>query len=199
MNTFKKSFIISIIFLIICGFIYPLLITGISQVAFNHQANGSIIKYNGKEAGSELLGQKFVDNRFLHGRISNVDYNTYKGKELKNGVSSGSSNLGPSNPELKTRVKRDIAEFLSVHKGIKRSDIPTDLLTSSASGLDPDISPKAAEIQLPLISKTTGLSMQKLKKIVSDNTQGRSLGIFGEKRVNVLKTNIDIAKAINYK
>lgn len=199
MNTFKKSFIISIIFLIICGFIYPLLITGISQVAFNHQANGSIIKYNGKEAGSELLGQKFVDNRFLHGRISNVDYNTYKGKELKNGVSSGSSNLGPSNPELKTRVKRDIAEFLSVHKGIKRSDIPTDLLTSSASGLDPDISPKAAEIQLPLISKTTGLSMQRLKKIVSANTQGRSLGIFGEKRVNVLKTNIEIAKAMNYK
>jgi potassium-transporting ATPase KdpC subunit len=205
MKTFLRSISISLVFLLVCGFIYPLCITGISQLFFNKQANGSIIEYNGKAVGSELLGQAFTDTRFFHGRVSANNYNTYKdtdkkpdknGKSVYTGLTSGSANLAPSNLALVERVKKDIDEFLKDHPGVKKEDIPTDLLTSSGSGLDPDISPESAKIQIPEISKATGISQSDLGKIVEDNTEGRALGLFGEPRVNVLKANLDIAQKL---
>jgi K+-transporting ATPase ATPase C chain len=202
MKIFLRAITLTLVLFILCGFIYPLAMTGVSQLLFHKQANGSIIEYNGKAAGSELLGQKFADSRYFHGRVSAVNYNTYKredkipdknGKTAYSGVSSGSANLAPSNPALVERVKKDIDEFLKVNPGVKKEDIPTDLLTSSGSGLDPDISPQAAEIQVPAISKATGISIDELNTIVGKYTTGRTFGIFGEPRFNVLKANIEIA------
>jgi potassium-transporting ATPase KdpC subunit len=205
MKTLIRAITVSIALLLICGVIYPLGMTGLSQLLFHKQANGSIVNYNGKPIGSELLGQAFTDARFFHGRISAVNYNTYtkkdkipdkSGKATYTGVASGSSNLAPSNPALAKRVQRDIAEFLKANPGIKEKDIPTDLLTSSGSGLDPDISPESARIQIPAISKATGISTSDLEKIVTKNTEGRTFGIFGEPRVNILKVNIEIVQRL---
>jgi K+-transporting ATPase ATPase C chain len=197
MKTLKQSIMVSIVFLILCGFIYPLLITGISQVIFNNKANGSIINFNGNKTGSALIGQNFTDPRFFKGRVSSISYNTYnKSSENINKVNSGSSNLAPSNKELADRVKKDIDAFMSTHPEIKKEDIPADLLTNSGSGLDPDISPKAAEIQVPAVSKASGISEADLRGIVGKYTEGRSLGVFGEPRVNVLKVNLEIANIL---
>lgn len=202
MKTLIRAITVSLVLLLICGVIYPLAMTGISQLLFHKQANGSIVYYNGKPVGSELLGQAFTDARFFHGRISAVNYNTYtakdkeadaNGKVAYSGVASGSSNLAPSNPALTERVKKDIAEFLKANPGIKEKDIPTDLLTSSGSGLDPDISPESARIQIPAISKATGISTDDLNKLVDKYTKGRTFGLFGEARFNVLKANMEIA------
>ncbi len=205
MKTFIRAVLMSLVFIVLCGILYPLGITGISQLVFNKQANGSIIKYNGKPAGSGLLGQAFSDMRFFHGRVSSVNYNTYKpedtkpdrnGKTAYEGIGSGSSNLAPSNPALADRVKKDLEEFLKAHPDVRREDIPADLLTSSGSGLDPNLSPEAAKIQIPAISKATGISTADLEKLVTKYTEGRSLGIFGEPRVNILKVNLEIAGII---
>lgn len=204
----KQSLTITIVLVILCGVIYPLAVTGIGQTLFNKQANGSMITYNGRKVGSELLGQNFTDARFFHGRVSAVNYNTYTkadlipdkdGKTDFNGVSSGGSNLAPSNRALQDRIKAEINEFLALNPGITKDKIPADLLTSSGSGLDPDISVQGAQIQIPLISKTTGLSKDILNKIVTDSAKGRALGIFGEPRVNVVKANLEIAKELNIK
>ncbi|MTK12748.1 MAG: K(+)-transporting ATPase subunit C [Clostridiaceae bacterium] len=208
MKTLRKSILISIVFMVLCGFIYPLTMTGISQLLFSKKANGSMIVVNGKEVGSELIGQNFTDPRFFRGRVSGVDYNTYKeedtkpnkdGKVAYGGVSSGSKNLAPSNKDLSDRVQKDIEEFLKTHPGVQKEDIPTDLLTSSGSGLDPHISPKAAEIQIPAVSKATGISETQLQNIVNKYTEGRDVGIFGEPRVNVLKVNLEIATLLKIK
>ena len=202
MKMFATAIKASIALLLICGLLYPLGMTGLSQLIFNRQANGSIIEYEGKPAGSELLGQAFSDVRFFHGRVSAYNYNTYQVEDIKPdkdgktaypGVGSGSANLAPSNPALADRVKTDMDAFLKAHPGVKKEDIPADLLTSSGSGLDPHISPKAAEIQIPAISSATGISEPELEKIVLEFTEGRQLGLFGEPRVNILKANIEIA------
>lgn len=201
MKIFIRAIAVSLALLLICGVIYPLGMTGISQLFFHRQANGSIMEYNGHPVGSELLGQAFSDTRFFHGRVSANNYNTYKDEDTKpdkngkiayQGVGSGSANLAPSNPALAERVKKDIDEFLKAHPGVKKEDIPADLLTSSGSGLDPHISPEAARIQIPEVSKATGISSSELGKIVEKYTEGRTLGIFGEPRFNVLKANMEI-------
>ena len=202
MKIIQKSIGVSIALMILCGLIYPLVMTGISQLILNKQANGSMIVVDGKEVGSELIGQSFTDPKFFRGRVSSVNYNTYteddmkpdeNGKAAYSGVGSGSQNLAPSNEALQERVETDIKDFLEAHPGVKKEDIPTDLLTSSGSGLDPNISPKAAEIQIPAVSKASGISETDLQKLVNKYTEGRSLGIFGEPRVNILKVNIEIA------
>ena len=196
---------ISLVLLLVCGLLYPLAMTGIGQLLFPHQSNGSVIWNNGKPVGSELLGQAFSDPRFFHGRVSAVGYNTYtkadtvpdkNGKKAYSGVASGSANLAPSNPALAERVKKEIAEFLKANPGIKKEQIPTDLMTSSGSGLDPHISPAAAKIQIPAIAKSTGISISELVTLVAKHTEGRQLGIFGEPRVNVLKLNLEVAKRL---
>jgi len=202
MKIIKKSIFVSITLMILCGLIYPLIMTGISQLVLNKQANGSMIVVDGKEVGSELIGQNFTDPKFFRGRISSVNYNTYteddmkldeNGKAVYSGVGSGSQNLAPSNSALKERVEKDIADFLESHPGVKKEDIPTDLLTSSGSGLDPNISPESAKIQIPAVSKASGISETDIQKLVNKYTEGKSLGIFGEPRVNILKVNIEIA------
>lgn len=208
MKIIKKSIFISITLMILCGLIYPLFMTGISQLIFNKKANGSMITVDGKEVGSELIGQNFTDPRFFRGRVSSVNYNTYKEEDTKvdesgkiayAGVGSGSQNLAPSNEALKERVEKDIADFLVANPEVKKEDIPTDLLTSSGSGLDPNISPEAAEVQIPAVSKASGISEAELHKIVDKYTEGRSLGVLGEPRVNVLKVNIEIASLLKNK
>lgn len=205
MKMLFRAITVSIVLLLICGILYPLAMTGISQLIFPKQANGSIIEYDGKPVGSELLGQSFTDARFFHGRVSSVNYNTYKpeekipdkeGKTAYSGVSSGSANLAPSNPALVERVQKDIDTFLAANPDVKKEDIPADLLTSSGSGLDPNISPEAAKIQIPAISKATGISSDDLGKIVTKYTEGRTLGIFGEPRFNVLEANMEILDRI---
>ncbi len=208
MKIIKKSIGISIMFMVLCGLIYPLFMTGISQLIFNNKANGSMVSLDGKEVGSELIGQNFTDPRFFRGRVSAVNYNTYteadtvpdeSGKAAYSGVASGSQNLAPSNDALKERVQKDIDDFLAANPGVKKEDIPTDLLTSSGSGLDPDISPESARIQIPAISKASGISEADIQKIVDKYAEGRTLGIFGEPRVNVLKVNMEIASLLNTK
>lgn len=205
LQTLKKCVLVTLVLLLICGLIYPLLLTGISQLVFPHQANGSIVEVNGEKIGSELIGQDFTDSRFLRGRVSSVGYNTYTEEDLVadadgntayGGVGSGSFNYAPTNPDLIARIEADLETFLAANPEIKKEDIPTDLLTASGSGLDPHISPEAAKVQLPAIAVATGLSEDELQKMVDNNTEGKFIGIFGEERVNVFMTNIEIAKAI---
>lgn len=196
----KKPLLITLALLVICGLAYPLLLTGISQPFFPDQANGSLLTENGKTVGSALVGQDFTDARFMKCRPSAVNYNTYTQKEKADGtypgIGSGSKNYAPTNPELKKRAEDDIAAFLKANPTVKKEDIPTDLLTASGSGLDPDISPASAAVQIPALAKATGLSEDTLKKIVRENTQGKLLGIFGEDTVNVLKVNLEISREL---
>lgn len=201
----KQAFILTIALMIICSVIYPLALTGVSQLAFNKQANGNLVMVNGEAVGSELVGQQFTDERFFRGRVSSVNYNTYteadlvpdaEGNTAYGGVSSGSFNYAPTNPDLKARVAADLKDFLEKNPDVKEEDIPADLLTASGSGLDPHISPKAAEIQIPAIAKATGLDAGALETIISNNTEHKVLGVFGEDKVNVLKANIEIAESL---
>lgn len=201
----RTSALMAVTLMLICGIIYPLLVTGVSQLVFNKQANGSLVEFDGKVVGSKLIGQNFTDDRFFRGRVSSVNYNTYMkddlvpdkdGKTAYTGAASGSANLAPSNPALAERVSKDIEEFLAKHPDVKKEDIPTDLLTSSGSGLDPDISPEAAKIQIDTISKASGISVNDLTDIVNKYTEGRQGGIFGEPRVNVLMANLEIASIL---
>ncbi|OOM15965.1 K(+)-transporting ATPase subunit C [Clostridium saccharobutylicum] len=205
MKIIKKSISISIALMVLCGLIYPLFMTGISQLIFNKKANGSMIVANGKEVGSELIGQNFTDPRFFRGRVSSINYNTYteqdtipdaSGKPAYAGVGSGSQNLAPSNEELKERVQKDIDDFLAANPSVKKEDIGTDLLTSSGSGLDPDISPESAKIQIPAVSKASGISEADLNEIVDKYTENRTFVLFGEPRVNILRVNLEIASLI---
>ena len=197
----KTPILVTLVFILICGIIYPLTVTGIGQLVFHHQANGSLIDVDGKIVGSELVGQDFKDERFMKCRPSAVNYNTYTEAEKTSGsyggVSSGSKNYGPSNKDLIKRVEEDMKIFLENNPGIKKEDIPTDLLTASGSGLDPHISPDSAKIQIPRLVRTTGLSKEVLTTIVEENTKGKVLGLFGEETVNVLMVNLEIAKKIN--
>ncbi|SBV99996.1 Potassium-transporting ATPase C chain [uncultured Eubacteriales bacterium] len=196
----KKPLLVTVAMLLICGLAYPLLLTGISQVVFPRQANGSLITIDGQAVGSELIGQDFEDPRFMKSRPSAVNYNTYTQEEKENGdyagPGSGSNNYAPTNPELVKRVEADLAEFLAANPSVKEADIPADLLTASGSGLDPHISPASAAVQIQALAKSTGLSQETLEGIVKNNTQGKLLGIFGEETVNVLKVNLEIAKEL---
>ena len=204
----KKSVLLSVVMLVLCGLIYPLAMTAIAQVLFNNKANGSMVSLNGKVVGSKLIGQSFTDKRFFRGRVSSSNYNTYTKADIKPdskgniayaGVTSGSKNLGPSNPALMARVKKNMAVFLKNHPELLAKDIPTDLLTSSASGLDPNISPQSAKIQVAAVSKATNISSSDLNNIITKNTEGKTLGIFGEPRVNVLGANLEIANILKNK
>lgn len=196
----KTAFAFSISMFILCGLVYPLAVTGISQLVFASQANGSLIYQDGQAVGSKVVGQVFEDARFMKSRPSAVNYNVYtqaeKDSEEYGGVASGSNNYAATNPDLKERVQEDIEKFLAANPSAKRGQIPADLLTASGSGLDPHISPQSAQIQLAALAHNTGLSMNTLEKIVQNNTTGKFLGVFGEPIVNVLGVNIDIAKAM---
>ena len=198
---FKNALLVSIAMFAICGFAYPMIMTGISQIIFPHQANGSLIEENGEVVGSSLVGQDFTDERLFHCRPSAYNYNTYTEEDKENGnyggVSSGSNNYAPSNPDLEKRINEDIEKFLQENPTIEKEDIPSDIITASGSGLDPHISVEAANVQIDRVSENTGLTKKQLKKMIEENTEGRFLGIFGEEKVNVLELNLSLAKEIS--
>ena len=198
---FKNALLISIAMFAICGFVYPMIMTGISQIIFPHQANGSLIEENGEVVGSSLVGQDFTDERLFHCRPSAYNYNTYTEEDKENGdyggVSSGSNNYAPSNPDLEKRINEDIEKFLQENPTIEKEDIPSDIITASGSGLDPHISVEAANVQIDRVSENTGLTKKQLKKMIEENTEGKFLGIFGEEKVNVLELNLSLAKEIS--
>ena len=201
----RQMFGVTLILLLLCGFVFPVLLTGISSMVFPAQAGGSLVYADGRAVGSKYVGQEFTKPYFMKGRPSAYHYNTYYEDAQGNryysdgspfaGVSSGSNNYAPSNPALIERVKADIETFLAANPDVTREEIPTDLMTASGSGLDPHISPASAQIQIPAIAKASGLSEAALAQIVEDNTQGKLLGILGEDTVSVLGVNLDIAAA----
>ncbi|QDX92311.1 potassium-transporting ATPase subunit KdpC [Brevibacillus laterosporus] len=177
-----KNIRVSLVLLLICGVIYPLLMTGIAQALMPIQANGSLITdANGNVVGSKLIGQTFTDPKYFSGRVSSIEYNA---------AGSGSNNYAPSNPELIERTKKDVAAFLVANPIIVQAAVPADLVTNSASGLDPHITPEAARVQVPRIAAVRNLTIEQLNQLISKHTEDRSLGLFGEKRVNVLELNI---------
>lgn len=194
----KTPLKLSLAMFIICGLIYPMMMTGLSQIIFPQQANGSLIKMDGKVVGSELVGQDFTDERLFHCRLSAVNYNTFTQKEGNKQIipSSGSENLASSNPKLEKRINEDIKKFLQENPTIKKEDIPADIITASGSGLDPHISVDAARVQMDRVSKNTHISKTELEKLIKDNTENKLLGIFGEEKVNVLKLNLSIMREI---
>ncbi len=182
---------------ILTGIAYPLLVTGIAQAAFPSQANGSLISRAGKTAGSELIGQSFDDPKYFWGRLSaTADAN---GKALSyNAGASAASNLGPTNPALVDEVKARIDALVAADPDADKdhpAPVPVDLVTSSASGLDPDISPAAALYQVHRVAKARGIDEGRLRAVVEAHTQGRALGVIGEPRVNVLRLNFALDDA----
>ncbi|MDQ6421717.1 potassium-transporting ATPase subunit KdpC [Paenibacillus sp. LHD-117] len=178
----------SIVFIILCGIIYPLACTGLAQLFMPHQANGSLIENaEGQIVGSELIGQKFADPAYFHGRVSSIDYKA---------EASGSNNYAPSNPDMLARTKESIEAWKRDNPDVPISDLPIALITNSGSGLDPHITPESADVQIPRISKLTGIPTEQLQELVKQHTEGRDLGVFGEPRVNVLKLNMALEQAL---
>ncbi len=182
-NLFRPALIILLLFTLLTGVIYPLAVTGIAQLVFPHQANGSLILKNHQVIGSDLIGQQFSDPKYFWGRLSATSPNPY------NAAASSGSNYGPTNPALFDEVKTRIAALKAADPG-NTQPIPVDLVTSSGSGLDPNISVAAALYQLPRVARQRGLSEAAVRNLVDQFTSGRTLGFIGEPRVNVLELNL---------
>lgn len=170
------------------GVVYPLLVTGIAQVAFPHAANGSLIDVNGKTVGSDLFGQPFDDPKYFWSRPSATSPQPY------NGASSSGSNQGPRNPALADAVKDRVKALRDADPG-NTSPVPVDLVTASGSGLDPHISVAAADYQVARVAKARGMAPERVRDLVGGATEGRTLGILGEPRVNVLALNLALDRA----
>ena len=174
-----------VVMTLITGVAYPLAVTGIAQVAFPRQANGSLIRKDGKIVGSELIGQAFSDPKHFWSRPSATSPTPY------NGASSSGSNRGPTNPALEDAVEARVKAMRDAGSDPSQP-VPVDLVTASASGLDPDISPAAARYQIARIAKARAIPEQRLEELVHEHTQGRSFGLLGEPRVNVLELNLAV-------
>ncbi len=188
----RPAIVVLVALTLITGLVYPLAMTGIAQLIFPYQANGSIIEQNGKVIGSELIGQNFTSDKYFHGRPSATTAPDPKDPSKTvaapyNAINSGGSNLGPSNKALVDRVKGDMAKLQKENPG---TPVPIDLVTTSASGLDPEISPEAALFQVPRIAKARNLPEDQIRQLVEDHTEGRLLGLLGKPRVNVLQLNL---------
>jgi K+-transporting ATPase ATPase C chain len=177
-----------IVFTVITGVAYPLIVTGIAQVAFKQQANGSLIVKDDKVLGSRLIGQPFSDPKYFWSRPSGTSPQPY------NGASSSGTNQGPTNPALKEAVEGRVKALRDAASDANRP-VPVDLVTASGSGLDPHISPAAAEYQIARVAKARNLPEDKVRALVERYTQGRQLGILGEPRVNVLELNLALDAA----
>lgn len=182
MKDLITSALVIFVMTVLLGVLYPLAVWGVGQALFPHQANGSLIVKDGEVVGSELIGQTFTSAKYFHSRPSAA------GDGYDAGASSG-SNLGPTNKKLIDRVTTD-AETLSEEN--QTAKIPADMVTTSASGLDPHITPAAAEFQLPRVARERGITEAKLREIVAKHTSGRDFGFLGEPRVNVLLLNLEL-------
>jgi K+-transporting ATPase ATPase C chain len=182
----KRNFITAILMTvattILLGVIYPLVVTALAQILFRDNANGQLIVRNGKVVGSRIIGQPFGTDRYFHSRPSNAG----TGYDAAN---SNASNLGPTNHALIDRVNASVAESKSDNPN---QPVPIDLVTTSGSGLDPHITPAAAEYQIPRVAKARGLSEEQVRALVQKHTEGRQLGFLGEARVNVLELNLEL-------
>jgi potassium-transporting ATPase KdpC subunit len=192
----RPAIVILLALTLITGLAYPLAITGIAEVIFPKQAQGSLIERDGAVVGSSLIGQQFASDKYFHGRPSattapDPNDSTKTVPAPYNAANSGGSNLGPSNKALIDRVQGDID---SLKKENPSMPVPADLVTTSASGLDPDISPEGALFQVPRIAKARNLPEDRIRQLVSDNTEGRWLGLIGEPHVNVLQLNLALDK-----
>lgn len=189
-NVFPKAVLIFVIFTVLCGIIYTGVITGIAQVFFPEQANGSIIEINGKKYGSELLGQQYTDNKHMWGRIMNIDVTTYVDDKGQPVMYASPSNLSPASEQYQEIVAERVDKIRVSHPDQGNMPIPEDLVTCSGSGLDPHISVAAAKYQIQRIAKAQDMTDSQVQEIVDKCTDGRFLGIFGEETVNVLKVNL---------
>jgi potassium-transporting ATPase KdpC subunit len=188
----RPAIVVLVALTLITGLIYPLAMTGIAKIVFTRQAQGSLIERGGKVIGSALIGQEFKSDKYFHGRPSatTAPNPNDPGNPLPapyNAANSGGSNLAPSNKALKDRVERDIDRLKQENPS---AAVPIDLVTTSGSGLDPDISPEAAYFQVPRVAKARNLAEDKLRQLVSEHVEERFLGILGEPRVNVLQLNL---------
>jgi K+-transporting ATPase ATPase C chain len=188
----RPAIVMLVVMTVITGLAYPLGMTGLAQLLFPHQANGSLIEKNGTVIGSELIGQNFTSEKYFHGRpsaTSEPDPNdsTKTVATPYAADNSSGSNLGPTSQALIDRVKGDVDTLQAENPG---TPIPIDLVTTSASGLDPDITPAAADFQVPRIAKARGLSQDQVRQLVAQYTTDRTFGVLGERRVNVLALNL---------
>lgn len=183
LSELKPAILITIVFTLLTGILYPLAVTGVAQLAFPHQANGSLVPVNGKDVGSSLIAQNFTKPEYFHPRPSSAGDKGY------DPTSSSPSQLGPTNPALADRLKKDAAAFRKDNPDYT-GPIPADAITSSGSGLDPDISPANAMAQSARVAKARNVSPDRIAALVTAHTEGRQFGFLGEPRVNVLELNL---------
>ena len=193
----RPTLVLLVLFTLITGLIYPYAITGIAQVVFPHQANGSLVTRDGAVIGSELMGQLFAKDEYFHGRPSATSApdpadSTKTVDAPYNAANTGGSNLGPTSKALIERIQGDVERLKGENPNAR---IPIDLVTTSASGLDPHISPEAALFQVPRVAKARNMPEDRVRQLVQDQTQGRYLGVFGEPRVSVLALNLALDRA----
>jgi K+-transporting ATPase ATPase C chain len=181
MKDLKIAILMTVVTTLLLGIIYPLVVTGLAQLLFPDKANGQLIKdKNGNFIGSKIIGQPFTSPKYFHSRPSAVGYDA---------GASGGSNLGPTNQKLIHRVKANVKRLQAENPG---APVPIDLVTTSSSGLDPHLSPAAAEFQIPSVARERNMSEDELRKLVAMHTEGRQFGFLGEPRVNVLLLNLDL-------
>jgi K+-transporting ATPase ATPase C chain len=188
----RSALVLILAMTLLTGLAYPFAMTGLASILFPYQAHGSLISHDGKVIGSELIGQNFAEDKYFHGRPSatTAPDPADSSKSIPapyNAGNSGGSNLAPSSKALAERVKGDVETLSAMNP---KAAIPVDLVTTSASGLDPDITPAAALFQVPRVAKVRGLDEESLRRLVEEKTKGRLLGILGEPRVNVLELNL---------
>lgn len=189
-SVFPKALMIFLLFTVICGVAYTGVVTGVAQLIFPDKANGSLIEVDGKKYGCELLGQQYTDEEHMWGRIMNVDISTYKDENGKTLMYAAPSNLSPASDEFEDLVAGRVKMIREANPDMNETSIPVDLVTCSGSGLDPHISPAAAEYQVARVAKANDMTEDEVRAIIKQCTDGRFLGIFGEETVNVLKVNL---------
>ncbi len=182
---FGTAFRITLMFTVLTGLIYPGVVTALCQMLFHAQANGSLVEVNGQAVGSSLIGQNFAKPEYFQPRPSAAGNDGY------DATASGGSNYGPTNQKLIDRVKASVEKFHKENPDYSGS-LPADLVTASASGLDPDISPASAEAQAPRIAKARGIEVDRVMQLINEHIEGRTLGFLGEPRISVLRLNLDL-------
>ena len=182
---FGTAFRLTLFFTVLSGLIYPGVVTALCQALFHNQANGSMLEVNGQVVGSSLIGQNFAKPEYFHPRPSAAGNDGYDAS------ASNASNLGPTSQKLIDRVKASVDQFRKENPEYA-GPIPADLVTTSASGLDPDISPASAEAQAPRIAQARGIALDQVLRLINENSKGRTLGFLGEPRINVLELNLEL-------